>query len=88
MSKLISVCAVRDSAMHAYAAPMFVPSPGVAVRSFTSEVNRVDPQNMLNQHPTDFELWWIAEFDEETGHFSVPEGGPRCVSRAKDVKAE
>lgn len=81
-----TVCAVRDSAMLAFAQPMFVPAPGVAVRSFTNEVNRADPQNMLSQHPDDFELWWIAEYHEEEGMFTMPEGGARCLARGKDVK--
>lgn len=79
------VCAVRDSAMQAFAQPAFVPSVGVAVRSFSSEVNRKDPQNVLSQHPEDFELWHVADWNEEAGAFSVPEGGPRCVARGKDV---
>lgn len=82
-----TVCAVRDSAMQGFAQPMFVPAPGVALRSFSSEVNRVDPQNNLHLHAGDFELWVIAEYDEETGDFSEPEGGKRCLARGKDVKS-
>lgn len=79
------VCAARDSAMGGFAQPMFVPAVGVALRSFTSEVNRKAPDNILSQHPGDFELWVIAEYDDESGEFSPPEGGKRCLARGKDV---
>lgn len=81
---ILYVCAVRDSAMQAYSRPMFVPAPGIAVRSFTDEVNRQDKDNQLFNHPDDFELWFLGRWDEESGMFIDPE--IRCLARAKDVK--
>lgn len=80
------VVAVYDSAVGAYASPIVVVSRGVAVRSFTDEVNRADPQNQLHNHPEDFEMRLLAYFDEDTGVFYNTESGvaePLC--RAKDV---
>lgn len=82
-----AVCAVRDGAMQAFAPPMFVPSPGVAVRSFTNEVNRADEKNVLYVNSDDFELHFIAYYDEESGSFVPLEGGSRVLCRAKDVKS-
>lgn len=86
------VVAVRDSAVGAFGRPIFVPTIGAGARSFSDEVNRAgDAQNpnQMNQHPEDFELWHLAEFDEEHGCFqSVVDGDqvlPRLISRAKDV---
>ena len=76
--------AVRDSAVQAFNRPFFVPTVAVAVRSFTDEVNRVAPDNHMNAHPEDFELWVVGQFDDETGIFGTQD--VRCVSRAKDVK--
>lgn len=87
MSKL-AVCSVMDAAIGVFSAPMFVYLPHQAVRSFTDEVNRPsvgDKVNMLNAHPEDFTLHLLAEFDEETGRFSEPEGGPRVLIRGKDA---
>lgn len=81
------VVAVFDNAMEAYGQPQFVPHTAVAIRGFTSEVNRVDPQNMLNTNYGDFSLWHIADYDDRTGRFVAPESGPYRLVRAQDVLA-
>ena len=80
------VLAVRDSAVQAFGQPLFVPAIGAGLRSFVDEVNRAAPDNQFNQHPDDFELHYLADFDEETGQFTSPEGGQRVLTRGKDVK--
>lgn len=74
---------VFDSALGAYAPPVLVPSKGIAVRSFSDEVNRKDAQNTLNQHPEDFELRLLATFDEQNGIFHAE--GIETLARGKDV---
>lgn len=78
------VVSVRDSAMQAFGRPLFVPSVGVAVRSFADEVNRKSDDNQMNKHPEDFELYALADFDEVTGVFSPPADGVRCLARGKE----
>ena len=80
---VLYVVAVRDSAVRAFNRPVFVPTIGVAVRSFADEVNRKSEDNQMFRHPDDFELWSLALFDDETGEFQAAE--QRCVARAKDV---
>lgn len=82
MSKAF-VVAVFDSAMNAFAAPVFVASKGVAVRSFGDEVNRNAENNALNRHPEDYALYVLAVFDEENGKFE--ENAPTLLVRGKDV---
>lgn len=82
------VVAVRDSAMNAFARPFTVPSIGVAVRSFSDEVNREATDNTMFAHCDDYELWELAAWDDETGAFVTIEGGRRMVARGKDVKRE
>lgn len=70
------LCSVFDASADAYARPMFVPSRGLAVRSFTDEVNRAAPDNIMHQHPEDFSLFCLGTFDDGTGKFvllPVPE---------------
>lgn len=62
------VCAVRDSKMDAYMQPFFVKSIGVAARSFADEVNR--KESPMFAHPEDYELFHIANFNEDTGIIS------------------
>lgn len=79
------VLSVFDQAIQAYGRPMFFQTLGVAIRSFTDEVNRVSADNGLQQHPEDYDLRYIADFDEDSGEFVLPENGARVLVRAKDV---
>lgn len=60
---------IRDSAAVVYGVPMFMASKGQAIRSFSDEVQRVDPANMLNKHPSDFELFYVGLYDDATCSF-------------------
>ena len=70
MSKL-KIFAVRDQAVDAFNRPFFSPSRGLAVRSFTDEVNRSDPANPMYAHHEEFVLYELGQFDEETGIFET-----------------
>lgn len=79
------IVSVKDTAAQAFGRPVFVPSIGVAMRSFRDEVNRKDSTEDLARHPDDFELYELATFDDATGVIvMLPE--PRMVARAKDLK--
>nr|QJB19301.1 MAG: nonstructural protein [Microvirus sp.] len=79
------LCSVKDRAAQAYGRPMFVPSTGVAIRSFSDEVNRQDNENQLYNHPDDFDLYELGEFDDNTGLFSLHEQ-PKLLTLGKQVK--
>lgn len=77
------VVSVKDSAMQQYMRPFFVPAVGAATRSFSDEVNRQADDNQMYKHPDDYELWVLAEFDDESGVFTKTE--VRVLARGKDV---
>ena len=79
------LCSVKDRAADAYGRPMFVPSVGVAIRSFSDEVNRQDADNQLFNHPDDFDLYEFGEFDDNSGQFALHEQ-PKLLSLGKQVK--
>jgi hypothetical protein len=79
------LCTVKDRAADAFGRPMFVPSVGVAIRSFSDEVNRDDSENQLNRHPDDFDLYELGEFDDNTGLFDLHDQ-PKLLSLGKQVK--
>ena len=81
----MKVLSVFDSAAQAFGRPAFVAAIGSAIRSFTDEVNRVDADNQMNQHPSDFTLYELGEFDDEHGRFTMLDT-PRVLARAQDVK--
>jgi len=82
--KLI-ICTVKDRAADAYGRPMFVPSTGVAIRSFSDEINRNNADNQLYNHPDDFDLYELGEFDDNTGLFALHDQ-PKLLSLGKQVK--
>jgi len=79
------LCSVKDRAADAYGRPMFVPSIGVAIRSFSDEVNRTDPDNQLNNHPDDFDLYYLGEFDDQSGDL-ITKGKPQFIVAATSFK--
>ena len=79
------LCTVKDRAADAFGRPMFVPSVGVAIRSFSDEVNRKDPDNQLHNHPDDFDLYELGEFGDNTGFFALHDQ-PKLLSLGKQVK--
>lgn len=77
-----AVCAVKDRAVNAYNRPIYVPTVGVAIRSFTDEVNRQDSE--LRNHPEDYDLYEIGQWDDETAIYTSLEV-PRVITRAQDI---
>lgn len=62
------VCSVFDAKSGIYSKPMFFVTKGVAVRSFTDEVNRKESD--LGAHPEDFQLLSLGTFDDQSGSFT------------------
>ena len=81
----LTLCTVKDRAADAYGRPMFVPSTGIAIRSFSDEINRVDPENQMYNHADDFDLYELGQFDDNTGLFSLHEQ-PKLLTLGKQVK--
>lgn len=77
-----AVCAVRDRAVNAFNRPIYVPTVGVAIRSFTDEVNRKDSE--LANHPEDYDLYELGQWDDETGVYTPLEVS-RVITRAQDI---
>lgn len=63
------ICSIRDRAADTYGRPIFVPSPGVAIRMFATEINRSAEDNQLYTHPDDFDLFELGVWDDETARF-------------------
>jgi len=59
---------VFDSKVGAFSTPFSVKTRGEAIRSFTDACN--DDKMPFKQHPADYRLFWIGQFDDETGALS------------------
>lgn len=79
------VCVIRDSAADDYGIPYTFKTTGEAVRTFSDVVNKPDVNSQVFNHPDDFELFKIAEYESNTGEFFVDEP-PRSLARGADVK--
>lgn len=64
MTKMFSVF---DSKAVVFGLPIFVPTKGAAIRSFSDVAN--DPKSSIGKHPEDYSLFYLGEFDDSTGSF-------------------
>lgn len=67
----LTICAVRDNVADVYHRPYFMQSPGVAIRSFTDEVNREAEDNQLYKHAKDFTLYELGVYDDSNAKFEL-----------------
>ena len=81
------VCTIKDRAADAYGRPFYVPAVGVAIRSFQDEVNRPSDDSQIYQHPEDFDLFELGEFNDDTGIFQLFDS-PKLLMLGKQAKAE
>lgn len=59
---------IYDSKAEAYLQPFFLPTTGMAVRTFTDTVN--DINHPFCAHPADYTLFHIGEFDDSNSKFT------------------
>jgi hypothetical protein len=73
--------ALYDRATEAYAPVMTVHTRAEAIRSFRQAVN--DQQTPMNKTPTDYELYQVGTYDDQTGKI---EAHHEMIARAEDHK--
>lgn len=78
---IVKAFAVYDTKALVYQAPFFNSAVGVALRMFSDAVN--DPQTFLNKHPTDYILFEVGTFDDNTGEF-ITVTPPKNLGLASD----
>lgn len=72
------IFSVYDSKTEAYLDPFFAPTVASALRSFTSVVNREG--HPFNQHPADYTLFKIGEWDAEHATLTPTDAPIRVVT--------
>lgn len=78
------IFSIRDRAADVFSQPWFFPSKGVAIRSFGDEINKKDSGSNLSAHPEDFDLYFLGEFDDESGTFDTS-NRPEQIAVGKDL---
>lgn len=67
MNNVYTIAAVKDELSGTYLTPIFVRNIAEAQRSFTWQINNTP---IWKDNPSDFSLWRLGFFDEETGSIS------------------
>lgn len=75
---------VRDAKAEAYNLPFFKHMHGEAEREFTKLAR--DPQSQVNQFPEDYDLYYVGNYDLQTGVFKALDT-PQHMLKAISVKA-
>lgn len=65
---MLQIFTVYDTAVEAYMQPFFMRSKGEAIRSFEAACK--DPEHNFAKNPTDFVLFWIGSYDDETAQIT------------------
>jgi hypothetical protein len=73
------LCAVSDRASGAYVRPFAAPTIAFAVRGF---MDACKSEKQMMDHPGDYELHYLADWDDVTGDFSVDKSQERIIARA------
>lgn len=80
---LIAV-AIRDQAVAAFNRPWFMSTRNAAIRAFGEACQDQNPQNGLRNHPDDFALFELGEFDDQTGVLKPLAEGPKQIALARE----
>jgi len=62
---ILRMYSIRDQKAESFNTPFFQSTHGEAERAFRTAVN--DGKTQLNQYPDDFDLYYIGEYDTNTG---------------------
>lgn len=80
---MLKVVAVRDRMLdNSFDAPICVKALGQAIRLFGDQIN--DKQSHMSNHPEDYDLFHIAEYDEQTG-LMIAVTPPKQIAIGKEM---
>lgn len=82
----MKIFAVHDSKAEIFGTPIFLPTLGLAIRAFADQVNNPEP-NPISQHPEDYTLFDIGEYNQETGEL-IANKTPKSCGLALEFKQE
>lgn len=77
------IIAIKDNAVQAFQPLFNVRSEGEAIRNFMDVINDVN-NRQLNKHPSDFDLYILGYFNDDTGQLEATPL-PKLLVRGLDV---
>ncbi len=85
---IIKLYSIRDTKVGNFNPPVRMDNDAAAVRSFGDLVTATDKPTLFSQHPADFALCYIGDFDVEKGVLIPAEGGFRSLAMGSDFIKE
>jgi len=79
------IYSIRDQKAEFFNNPWFAKTHGEAERNFRSLVN--DPKSMVSQYPLDYDLYYLGEYDTNTGKIA-PLDAPQHIMQAISLVAK
>lgn len=79
---ILKIFSIRDAKTEVYNAPFYQKTMGEAERNFHTTVN--DSKTTISQYPEDYDLYYLGEYDDNTGQFKALDT-PQHVMKAVDV---
>lgn len=64
----LKIYSLRDQKTDAYMNPIAMQTTGQLLRMLSDEINKDD--SLIGQHPEDFELFEVGEYDTQTGQLT------------------
>lgn len=77
--------AIRDTKAEIYKQPTYFLTHGEAERAFKELAN--DREGIIGKNPEDFDLYYMGEFDDETGNI-IPQEAPQHIQKAIHLKQQ
>lgn len=76
---------LSDSKVSNFLTPFYVENEAMAIRNIASHFHpSANPESMILQHPQDFDLYYLGEYDTDTGKFeTVP---PKHISNLVQIR--
>lgn len=81
---ILKLFATHDIKADSFMQPFCAPHAGVATRGFTDAITRPQQPSDISNHPEDFNLYELGEFDSHTGVIS-PQDRPQLILTGASV---
>lgn len=80
------IVTVYDKAAAAFLQPFFAPTLTYAERQFRDTVNT--PDHIFNNHPMDYSLYYLGEYDDQTSAFDLLPGPDHMMTGEQALNPE
>lgn len=68
---ILKIFSIYDEKAHAYLPPFFLPTDGMALRTFSDCIN--SDTHQFGQHPSDYTIFHLGHFDDSNGELILGE---------------